>query len=233
MLRHQVTLTSPLPVPAARAALLTWMQMIGYRLTSPPFLSSVTAVRGAFLQSMLVPDPSKWNVGFSANFTKLESGCEIEMEWNISTLLQIGLVPDMQFWTYEIWRTMGVVVGGSTDPRTYHQNAKKVRTGNTWRLSLITVVSVVAWIFIWYQSDSVLIGTLAFVVVLTGLAFAFKASRELNVEMPPTPPPPPSPPPVASSSYMAAPPSASSVVASAPPPIQSEKLADSIERPPL
>lgn len=193
MLRHQVTLTSPLPVPAARTALLTWLQRIGYRLTSPPFLSSISASRGAFTQSLFVPDPSNWTTAFSANFTKLEDGCEIELEWNINTIFQIGLVPDIEFWKYEIWRTMGVVLGASNDPREYAREAKKARTGNSWRLVALTIISLVTWVFVGYESDSILLGTIAFLIVLIGLAFAFKAPRDLDIEKPPerpvTPPP--------------------------------------------
>jgi hypothetical protein len=202
MIRHEVLVTSPLTVTAARGSILLWCQTMGYRLTSPPFLSSVAVERGSWVGNVGSLNPKTWRSQIQATFRPLENGCEVTLEWLVTTLGQVGTKADIHFWTYEVQKTLESALGGMPDIREYTRQAGKAQLGNTWRALIFTASLLVPLIGVWVATESGVYGIAAAAVLGTATWFVFRVPRKLPEIAAPASPPPlllepsPAPPPL-------------------------------------
>lgn len=197
MIQHESVLRSPLPVPAARAAVLLWCQTIGYRLTSPPFLSSVELERGSWAGNFGSLNPRTWRSKIRVSFRPSEPGCEIQIDWTVTTTGQVGTKADIVFWTYEVARTQEAAVGRQPDGRALLQQASKAQGGNTWRALLFSFSLLGPLIGFSFISGWLGLGSAAVLGSATWLVF--RAPRTLGDIPPPAALPPVmlTPPPIA------------------------------------
>lgn len=168
--------------------MVTWLQSAGYRLTSAPFLSSIEASRGSVMGNLGSLNPKTWVSRVRATFTALENGCEIEIDWRISTLGQVVTKTDMEYWAYEMERTMGAALGAMPNMDEFLAISKRAASGNVWRALIFTVAILLPLIFAlfvmpWYGA--------LLITALTGTAawLALRAPREFTVQPPRAGPP--------------------------------------------
>lgn len=196
MIRHTLTFHSPLPVANARGLLIGWLQSIGYRLTSPAFLSSIEASRGSFMGNGGSLNAQRWKATIYATFEPAESGCEVTLEWRIATFGQVVTKVDIAFWRNEVFQTANAARGVAQDPKILRKMGLKAQNGNTWRALVFTAALVLpffGFVFpfwtIWF--------TIFFILVLgVPIYWGFRMPRTLG-ETPLPPIGPPAPPPIA------------------------------------
>jgi len=190
MIRHEVAVSTPLAVAAARGSLLLWCQTMGYRLSSPPFLSAVEVERGSWAGNVGSLNPKTWRSKIRATFQPHENGCDVSLEWFVTTAGQVGTKADIVFWTYEVRKTLDSAVGIQPDAREYAREAKKAQLGNTWRALIFTASLLVPLIGVWVVTDSGAIALAAAAVLGTATWIVFRAPRSLPAIAAPDPPPP-------------------------------------------
>lgn len=180
MIRHEVTLASPLAVPAARSSLIAWSQAIGYRLVSPAFLSSIQMERGSLMGNMGSLGPKTWSVKFYATFQPAETGCMVTLEWVISTFGQIGTRNDLEFWRKEVAWAMEASQGHLLDVPAHTKAASRAYNGNVWRALVFMSAIFLPLIGVAIATDSIFLSVLSAIVGGTATGFAFRAPRSLS-----------------------------------------------------
>ncbi|AIE83619.1 hypothetical protein [Fimbriimonas ginsengisoli] len=185
MIRHEVTIASPLAVPAARSSLIAWSQAIGYRLVSPAFLSSIQMERGSLMGNMGSLGPKTWSVKFHATFQPAETGCMVTLEWVISTFGQIGTRNDIEFWRKEVAWAMEASQGHVLDVPAHTKAASQAYNGNVWRALALTGAILLPLFGVAVVTESILLSFLAAIVGGTAAGFAFRAPRSLSTLNPP------------------------------------------------
>ena len=129
--------------------------------------------------------PNRWSVTFSATINPTESGCEIQMEWVVSTFGQIGTKVDIEFWRSEVEMTMAASVGRKSDPRDHSKLGARAYNGNVWRALVFTVALVVPWIVSAYATNNMWTGLAVGTICCTVCGFAFRMPRTLGtVDLP-------------------------------------------------
>jgi len=184
VLRHTMTFRTQLPSPQARTLMLNWLTSIGYRLNSAPFLSSIDASRGSSMGNLGSLNPKMWNARVRAIFTPMENECEVELELTVSTLGQIFTNSDVEYWTYELTETVGVICGRRPEPNEFLKATKKAQWGNGWRAIFLTIVAVAVLIASGALTQSVWVAAIATVATCVGFYFLFRAPRKLAIVAP-------------------------------------------------
>jgi hypothetical protein len=187
MIRYSTTIASPLPPQTSRSAVLGWLQAIGYRLTSPAFLSSVSMERGSWVGNMGSLAPKTWSAKVYVTFKATETGCDVTLEWHVSTFGQIGTKADIHFWRSEIEWTLGAACGIMPDLRDYVKEASRAYNGNVWRALVFSAALIVPLIVMAVATQSILITIFVSLVTGTASGLAFRMPRDLGEISPPKP----------------------------------------------
>jgi|GEM_PF-4772176 len=190
MLRHEAEFKSPLPPAVARGALVNWLQSIGYQLTSPHFLSSVSAQRGSMMGNFGSLNPRNWQAVVRLSCQPDGDGSLVTLDWEIATAGQTCTVADIAFWRYEIATTLSIAVGATPDVREHQKQGARAQSGDTWRALVFTAIVVVPLIAGIALTGSM--GVASLITLATGCVgyFSMRAPRRLG-EIPVPPPPPP------------------------------------------
>jgi hypothetical protein len=139
-----------------------------------------------------------WRVTVRAAFKPLEVGCEVTLEWIITTIGQTTTKADIQFWRMEVERSIGVCLGIVADVKEYQTAAQKAQGGDTWRAIVFSGFVIVPPLAVLSTGGSPPMAALASLLLGGPAYFVFRAPRTLG-EIP-IPDRPVDAPPVAGSS---------------------------------
>jgi hypothetical protein len=185
VIRFEAKVFSPLPPANSRGQFLAWLQAIGYRLTSPPFLTSVILTRGSIIGNVTSFNNARlWLCMVTAVWKPAEGGSEATLEWRITTIGQVCNRGDMDLWRYEIQASVDVAAGHTGDVAAYRKAAGKAQNAATWRTLILTVAGIGPVVAGLIFTGSAAVSLLGGLVVGAAAFFGLRAPRDLGAIRP-------------------------------------------------
>lgn len=181
MINHQIQFESPQDLGLVRANLVSWLQAIGYRLATPPFLADLVFERGSAVGNATAVDPQKWLSKLTAEFRPRDGGgCHVSVKWQVVTAGQLVTKPDIEYWRMEVVSVHAAANGQSPDLVQFNRARAAAKNGLLWRVGVVVVLLIVPGVaaaFSPYPLNFLLYALMAVLGFAT--YFGFRAPRRL------------------------------------------------------
>lgn len=180
MLHHKIAFDVPLDLANARVGVVNWLQGIGYKLATPPFLTDLAFERGSGFGNATAVNPQKWRSKVTATFRTPEEGrTRVEVEWNVVTAGQMVTKFDIAYWRSEVAGTQAAAEGRMPNLAEFERERQKASNAYLVRIVALTTVTVAPLLVsIFTRGNTVPLYVLTAVLGL-GMYFAFRAPRRL------------------------------------------------------